>query len=240
MCMLTYYPAGMAEVDTEALDNGATWNRDGHGFAIVDGNRIIVEHNMKPDALIDRFAMLRSKYPDGPALFHSRWGTSGERSTLNCHPFKVTRDTVLAHNGVMRMDLPKGDPRCDTRIVAEEIIEQWDILTTAQREEKFAEWLTPANKVLVLTIDPRYRSNVFLFNEKAGVWDGGIWYSNTDYQPYVPTLGKKTSTALDSREKVISCIYCQCETPEDLSVCINCQGCFLCGNGYGDQWCKCY
>ena len=67
MCMLTYFPPGVLP-DLEALKNGATFNDDGHGFAIVvDDKRLIIRHGMDSARTIAEFDRLRSKYPKGPA-----------------------------------------------------------------------------------------------------------------------------------------------------------------------------
>lgn len=189
MCMLTYFPPD-ATPDLDALANGAEFNDDGHGFAIVTPDEILVRHGLDGNEMIAAFDELRARYPGGPALFHSRFATHGTRDLDNCHPFPVDHDArmVLAHNGILpRRVRPKGgDPRSDTRIAADGFLSRkgysaWDD-PSAQRS--LAQWLGPHNKLVVLTIDPRYREHAYLINEDAGIWDHGIWYSNRDYQDY--------------------------------------------------------
>src|SRR5690242_2645612 len=100
MCLLTYLPPDVMP-DTCALLDGAEFNRDGHGFAIVTRTRIIIQRGMDAGRIVDAFARVRALYRDGPALFHSRLGTHGTLSRVNCHPFRVGGDTrtILAHNG---------------------------------------------------------------------------------------------------------------------------------------------
>ncbi|MGH3588983.1 MAG: hypothetical protein ACRDQ0_21965, partial [Pseudonocardia sp.] len=116
--MLTYLPENV-QPDPEALSNGASINNDGHGFAIVAGNRLIIRHGMDPEVVIDHFMRLRAKHRHGPALFHSRWSTAGMVGKSNCHPFRIRGDrrTVLAHNGVFPgiAQPQRGDKRSDTR-----------------------------------------------------------------------------------------------------------------------------
>lgn len=210
MCLLTYFPP-MAEVNTARLECGAECNPHGHGFAIVtpDGE-VIVDHAMRPDELIERFATLRRLYPDSHALFHSRITTHGTTSLENCHPFTVVGprggQTILAHNGILPTDCQprKGDSRSDTRILAEDMLwkrwsrfaipaaysrrgkrtytRQW--LDSALVRADIEKWLGTGSKVLVLTTSPRLSRTAYLFNERLGEWVDGVWYSNGSYERY--------------------------------------------------------
>jgi hypothetical protein len=70
MCLLTFLPAAVMP-DTDALLNGAEVNDDGHGFAIVTGDQILVRHGMAAEPMIEEFDAARRAHPHGPALFHS-------------------------------------------------------------------------------------------------------------------------------------------------------------------------
>lgn len=191
MCMLTFLPPGV-QPDTEALTNGATWNRDGHGFAVVvlgKRPRIIVRHGLDSRSLIESFAKLRRKHPQGPALFHSRYGTSGTYGTYNCHPFRMAGDrrTVVAHNGVLpaHMQPDKKDRRCDTRKAADDRFgTMYGHLSDADARDRLATDIGAGNKLVILTVDPAHPVNAYVINEGSGVWEeDGAWYSNHDYCP---------------------------------------------------------
>lgn len=195
MCLLTYIPAGIMP-DTEALFNGTMINDDGHGYAIVDraGDRIIVDRGMDAKDMIACFAAKRAQFPDGPALFHSRLATDGATTLTNCHPFDVGGDprTVLAHNGIMPLRPSKGDFRSDTRIVAESYVPKaYGTLRRRRARLAFQKWMGQWNKVVILTVDPRFRANAFILNEKEGLWDNGIWYSNDMYKGYYLAPARK-------------------------------------------------
>lgn len=186
MCLLTYIPDGVMP-DVDALANGAIFNDDGHGYAIVSGDRLIVDRSLDSEYLIGSFAEVRSKHLDGPALFHSRFGTHGSNSVRNCHPFHVGGDkrTIIAHNGVLPKDVHPGkkDWRSDTRIAAEDFIPQLGHLRARRTRLRLQRWMTTANKMVVLTVDRSFREQSYILNEQAGTWDGGIWYSNSGYLP---------------------------------------------------------
>lgn len=187
MCMLTYFPP-MQMPDADRLRNGAESNNDGHGYAIVIDGEVVTGHGMDADVVIDEFMTLRALYPEGPAMFHSRWSTHGVIGESNCHPFKVPRvpNTVVAHNGILPLSAQpmKGDWRSDTRIFAEEILmRKFPVLDSAKTRRRLESWLTSANKIIVLTTDKRYAEQAYILNEKQGIWSEGIWYSNSGYMP---------------------------------------------------------
>lgn len=189
MCLLSVYSPG-ALVNREHLENGATCNPDGYGFAIVvNGARIETGHGMSPGAVIEAFERARQIHSDGWALFHSRYTTDGVTGPENCHPFIVGGDprTVLAHNGVLPDDARpgKGDDRSDSRILAEDLIpSRFGKLWTARGRRNLSRWMlrdSYPNKIAILTVDPRYRANAYIVNEKVGTWVNGVWHSNTGY-----------------------------------------------------------
>lgn len=193
MCLLTYLPA-QVQPDLDALFNGAVANDDGHGFAIVAGrrhNRLIVHRGLNAETVLDAFVAARRQHPDGPALFHSRLATHGDATLDNCHPLVVGGDTrtVLAHNGVLPAAArpAPNDPRSDTRIAAEHYIPALGPLQYRRVREALQRWMTPANKMVILTVDPRFRQRSYLLNEASGIWDNGSWYSNDSYLPAPPT-----------------------------------------------------
>ena len=186
MCLLSYFPTGQ-QPRLSLLANGAEVNEDGHGFAIIGDGELIVGKGLDAAHVIDWFGDLRSRYPAGPALFHSRMTTHGEITKDNCHPFQVGNDprTVIAHNGIMPMlaHPKKGDLRSDTRIVAEVLLPKGKVgnIRNAKGRKYFGRWMTSYNKVVILTVDPTYSASSYVINEKAGEWFDGAWYSNDGY-----------------------------------------------------------
>lgn len=202
MCLLTFFPPNAA-VDLDALTAGAEYNDDGHGFALVypdtEGiDHLALGHGMHGPTVIDRFNRLRERYPDTPAMFHSRIGTAGKRTTINCHPFFLgdTADTVIAHNGILptRVQPRKGDTRSDTAILAEDYLPDhpvFSLFDDSRARRQFTKWLN-GDKVLILTTNPQYLEQSYLFGEDEGDWVHGVWYSNTSYKPYTSRYGSYT------------------------------------------------
>lgn len=248
MCLLTYFPAGVMP-DCSALLNGAFVNNDGHGFAIVAGDRLIVRKGFDAERLVDTFDTLRREHSDGPALFHSRFATHGERSLDNCHPFPVGGDprTVLAHNGVLPTIVQPGkrDPRSDTRITAEEFVPLFGPLRLRRVRRQFERWMTTDNLMVVLTVDRRFKQRAYILNEQSGIWDGGIWYSNDGYlppertrwwTPYEPDWDWPAWSQHDAAAGV--CDFCEAIIDLTLGECPYCGWCMDCKQMPGD--CQCY
>lgn len=249
MCMLTFLPEGV-QPDPEALRNGADFNRDGHGFAIVNGKRLILRHSMDAEYAIAEFVRLRANHPDGPALFHSRFGTGGSVSEFNCHPFRIGSDrkTVLGHNGVLPSDVQpgKGEKRCDTRITAEVLLRGMNLGDPDVRKS-IGQWMGTRNKFVILTVNPRYQQRAYIINEAAGVWHEGptgvTWYSNRDFEGY-DWKKYAVTTAIGGRrwyeDEVDECW--QCGRTEDVdpdrNVCLGCNMCLDCGVDF-DEACQC-
>jgi len=184
MCMITYIPGGHA-IPWVGIYNGASWNQDGHGYAVATPEGIFVGKSFNVDESLDALYAIRREYPKAPALFHSRWATHGELSERNIHPFFVgkSKDTVVAHNGVLPTAFhPKGQNwRSDTNIFAMWLGRHENILSRRGRQV-IAELIGNHNKLVVLTNSHIYdRPRGFIVNERAGNWDEGCWFSNYDH-----------------------------------------------------------
>ncbi|MFE3001374.1 hypothetical protein ACFXG4_41110 [Nocardia sp. NPDC059246] len=229
MCILSFYKSGITP-DADALRDGAMANPHGHGYAIVADDRILVGRGLHGDLVIDEFLTTRAQFPDQPALFHSRLATHGYIGTENCHPFALGGDerTVMAHNGILPdiVHPPVGDLRSDTRIAAEDFLPlaPFGPLDSWTGRTGLEEWLG-TDKMVILTVDPRYKHRAYLFNEHHGHWStDGIWYSNGSYLwRYGSELGPG-SYLLDG------CDYCGADDLEHngphCPVCGYCQDCW--------------
>ncbi len=246
MCLLTFLPAGVMP-DLDALRNGALVNNDGHGFAIIHQRQIIVERGLDAEVVLKSFAALRRRYPDGPALFHSRYATHGSHDLANCHPFPVGGDprTMLAHNGILpRIVQPgKRDSRSDTRITAEDFLPAFGSLRLRRIRLRFERWMGPANRMVILTVDPRFRRRAFILNEPSGIWDAGAWYSNNGYQPepqiQYTFLGQPPGRPGHDQPTPDPdvCPYCSAIPGPQADGCRWCGWCVYCGKAF--EYCRC-
>jgi hypothetical protein len=235
MCLLTYFPPN-TQPDTDALWNGTLSNHDGHGFAIVSRGALIVRHGMNGDEMIELFASMRKRHADGPALFHSRFGTGGVYTRFNCHPFRFKNDrhTVVGHNGVLPETCQPGkkDKRCDTRYAADEVFPKgFGHLSNPVNRDKLGEFIGKSNKLVILTTNPEYDQSAYIINEDRGIWHEGVWYSNTGYQDK-----KHWYTGTVTKPKT-ACPLCGCTSISKYAHCLDCKKCVECRQGWDN--CNC-
>jgi predicted glutamine amidotransferase len=188
MCMISYFGAGIP-VDDTAVWNGSTWNSDGHGWAVAaETGRMILGKHMSAELAIDAFLDARSKYPDAPAMFHSRLATHGSVNEYNVHPFKVGPHAVVSHNGILPSAFwPKGkDARSDTHIMADQWLARQSRFGTWSHNERaiIGDLIGKGNKLCILSVSPKLsKPRGFLVNGMQGEWQkDGAWYSNNDFQ----------------------------------------------------------
>ena len=224
-------------------------NPHGFGYAVIAGDRIITGRGMSAKKVIKEFLAVRKEFPSSYAMFHARYATHGVKNVDNCHPFKVSEETYLAHNGILDVDIHATDKRSDTRVFAEDILPSiggvkmldddnvWKILS---------KW-SSGSKIAVLTLDPSARDNCYIINESAGHWDNeGMWWSNDTYKAsaWSSYIGMP-SKVQEIYDGVIvednECPSCRAVAFEDANpyYCEMCFTCFDCNGSYGDS-CLCY
>jgi glutamine amidotransferase len=183
MCLLMYSPKGKTPTRRE-LENSCDANPHGFGYAIVDGTKLIVGKSLVAEDMINEFISYKKKNPNAIGLFHARYATHGEKTVENCHPFYIGNDnqTILAHNGIL--DIPTFDHRSDTRVFAEDLFPTYDNVGGLDNPVVFnavQTWAT-GSKIIVLTVNPKYKKNVYILNKKLGHKDSkGNWWSNYGY-----------------------------------------------------------
>lgn len=241
MCILSYLPPN-TPVDVDGLFNGGLNNPDGHGWAIAAGEFVVTGKSLDLAEALDEFVGEREHYPDGPALFHSRWATHGSVRIDNTHPFPMggSPQTVVAHNGILPKSAhpAKGDDRSDTRKFAEEILpRQFRRLDRASVQHALSQWCGRGNKLVILTVDPRYRRSAYIVNEAAGEWDRetGIWHSNGDYldHPNWPAVAGTTP----ARQDYYGCVLCSYGVIDRAGYCLDCRSCQDCAEHVRDCLC---
>lgn len=190
MCMITYLAPGI-DVPVDGIRNGASWNDDGHGWAVAaDTGLILMGKSMDVEIALDAFMDCRSEFPGAPALFHSRWATHGVTDVTNVHPFYVGRstDTVVAHNGVLPQVFHpgKGDTRSDTHVFADDWLGKQSYGNWTRRERAMiAGIIGSGNKLVILSASKKLSEpRGYVINRNAGWLDDktGAWFSNSDYR----------------------------------------------------------
>lgn len=176
-------------------------NPDGFGYAIRTKNTIITGRGLDYEEMVDRYLSVRSKYRNGWAMFHARLATHGSTDKDNCHPFRVggSTKTILAHNGILPVDVPKGEQRSDTRLFAEvHLPKKIRSLDNKKWFKKLEKWAA-GNKIAILSVDDGLKKPIYIVNESLGHWDNdGNWWSNDSYRYDYYRWGYGSSTVIEN------------------------------------------
>ena len=128
-------------------------------------------------------------------VLHFRITTSGKEDKLNTHPHRVNNKLAFVHNGVIA-DLS------DAQSVESDTVKFKNLLSALPfgfmdnpTLKYLLEFYAVENHSKFVFMDNLGR--VDIFNEKAGTWEGGLWYSNLDHR----TFSKYTYTSVDNKKK---------------------------------------
>lgn len=183
MCIAIFKPADKTiDRDTLAMCNLA--NPDGMGVAFPSncGRDVVVLKAVK-NTEFDGFYKEYVRCVEDkklPAAIHFRIATSGNIDEDNCHPFKVHPSLAFIHNGIIQIAQTRKD-KSDTWHFNRNILQQMPrkFLEYAAIRELIADYIGGYSKLVFLDSKGQHA----IINDAAGVWDEGVWYSNTSYLP---------------------------------------------------------
>jgi len=180
MCLLSYFPPGVP-ADKRALRLGAEVNDEGHGCAIIVDGHLIVDKGMDFEGVLAPFLTLRELYPDSPAVFWSRTVSAGEYGLEGCQPYGDDQ-TVIFHNGTLPYGGWVKDYPSDTAAFADTTFPI--CFSSLDDDDTFGaleHWMTPVNKMVILTVNPSYRLNAYMVHQDQFIEKDGAYYSNSDF-----------------------------------------------------------
>lgn len=178
MCLAIYKPAA-TKPDWTAYQNGHSSNPHSWGFAALHNGHLLVVHGLGD---YEEFRSAFEPYSECQAIIHFRWATHGNTDLLNCHPFMVSNDLAMIHNGIIDIECNVNKAMSDTWHFNELVLKPMhgrdpdfflhgDMRYTQQQAHS-------GSKFCFLRADGMHG----IWNEKAGTWaSDGHWYSNTGY-----------------------------------------------------------
>jgi glutamine amidotransferase len=196
MCIAIWKPAEVS-ISRDVLKTCFDNNDHGAGFAYINtdimGKREIkIRKTMNFEVFYRKYTRAVRMNPDSPFIIHFRIATHGTVDAYNCHPFKVNEDLVFAHNGVIHK-ATKDARKSDTQMFNMEILKKinhLELMWNPAVKVLIENYIGSTNKLILMDID----GEVNIFNEGAGNWHEGAWYSNLSWKPravYYPVKVEK-------------------------------------------------
>ena len=176
MCILVYKPAGVKLPAKNLVKNCYDNNPDGCGMMWVEDGKVKIDKDLYD---FETFYSKLLEHEDKNLVFHCRIKTHGAISKDNCHPFRITDEFALAHNGILNVQCYEGMTDSESFGI--------DYMGHLTKEDlynpKFQKILNEivvanASKVAVMTTDDK----VILFNEGGFIQDNGVYFSNNTFR----------------------------------------------------------
>ena len=182
MCIIAMIPAGK-QINKNTLENMTNNNPDGSGIAWIQDNKIKTYRTMDNNKFINKALEIQSKFcKESDILIHCRIATSGKTDLDNCHPFKISNDTVFAHNGVLNC-VDATDKVSDTRMFNKALLKQLkpEFLDNVSTRKLIGE-IIGSDKLAFLTVNPKLKRNTYIINRDLGKKENRVWFSNSSYE----------------------------------------------------------
>jgi Glutamine amidotransferases class-II len=185
MCIIAACPP-LKRPTKEALRWGFYFNSHGAGMAWNHNNKL---HIKKGFFSFDEFYAEYVKIPiDSTIVVHFRYTSAGETNKSNCHPFRINKNTAVAHNGTIWEFV--GDPtktkKSDTALYVENVLKPLFNLGGGFLRTAGANFLLEKSLGKGKMVFLNHRGQFGILNESAGVWDEemGCWFSNDGYKEF--------------------------------------------------------
>ena len=191
MCIAITKPAA-TKPDWAAYQNGFNANRDGWGFAVPDNGRVLIRKDLSTFA---DFRTAFEPYSDRDALIHFRIKSAGEISKRNCHPFRISQDMAMVHNGTIPIACNLIKAKSDTWHFVKQVLrpmhESDPRFCWNAGSQFIAEQYLGSNKVAYITADGEF----CVWNKHLGTeTKDGHWYSNGTFrEPKTKLLSHSSS-----------------------------------------------
>lgn len=188
MCIAIYKDKDLT-ISKETLQQCFKSNPDGAGFMYAQDKEL---HIQKGFFTFDEFYDAYQQHEKKRAVIHFRIKTHGKIDKANCHPFHIHKGLGFVHNGIISGfgNQEVSDTREFSEGILKPLVSKWGNLAIFQPAIKsLVENRIGYSKLIFLD----RHGNAEIFNEQKGVWDQGVWYSNSSYKkpPPLPPVEKK-------------------------------------------------
>lgn len=182
MCILIHQKEGVT-LDADMIADFYQKNSDGFGALLMLPDASGKEHltMIKKIGGVKSIAETYYEHIAGRnALMHFRWRTHGEVDLENCHPYKVTDDLWMMHNGVLHTGNEDDKSKSDTwhyirKFLLPIIRQDPSLIFDAAFRALVESHIGASNKFAFMDTKGR----IALYNQKHGVEHMNCWFSNT-------------------------------------------------------------
>jgi glutamine amidotransferase len=178
VCLAIYKPADV-DVPEIHLQNGWIRNPDGAGYAYVHKGKVLIKKGfMLLKEFMESYNDSKKKFKKSPFLVHFRVRTQGDRSEANTHPFPIEGGALIHNGAISGTGAAFSQGPSDSAMFAEKYKDKLKKGVILKYKEGWD--LALKHNLLVLLYDD---GGHVIINEEDGIWDNGVWYSNSGFRP---------------------------------------------------------
>ena len=188
MCLLVDQTASTKFTD-EFLKDVFHKNSDGLGIMYPEDGLVHIMKCLPKTA--DEFVSFYRLHAEGrDCVWHARMQTHGDIDLDNCHPYKVTENIWMAHNGILATGNDADETRSDTWhyinwVVRPTLMAHPDLLSNPDYIKFLGKMIGSSNKLAFVNGN----GEITVINQSAGVQYLGSWLSNTYAWSYLKFTG---------------------------------------------------
>lgn len=179
MCLIVHCPKDIELPESLAL---RSFNNNPHGWGVMyaKNGKVLTARGLGVADYLDTLDRLK----DEDFVVHTRVATHGDINIANTHPFKVTKNVYMMHNGIISNYKVINPRMSDSWHFAKwlaPIVNGGEILDDKDFIDVIGRRIGKGNKIVLLRGDGK----VFIVNEDQGVEYKNMWLSN-DYSIWAP------------------------------------------------------
>lgn len=182
MCIAIMKPENIS-IPKDTLAQCFKANSDGAGFMYRNSRKQLQVR--KGYFTFDEFWKAYEPLQKKQMAIHFRIKTHGPVDKDNCHPFLVDSKLGFIHNGIIKgyQDGTKSDTWQFNEEILQPFVNKWGRLGLFDNPvKKLIEDYIGYSKLVFMDNEGNYQ----IFNENKGIWEEGVWYSNSSFRKPAP------------------------------------------------------
>jgi len=167
------------ELSEDKIQNSFENNSDGAGYMWnANGKVNIRKPFFEYKDFIESYKATLARNPEATFVLHFRITTHGAEDKMNTHPHRVTKRLAFAHNGIIS-GVGNDDDLSDTVLFSQKYLSRFKERDLFMRKEVIGlmEKFLSGSKIVLLNAEGKIK----IYNESAGTWKDGLWFSNSSY-----------------------------------------------------------